>query len=86
MSMDLDRGSRPEGLRAKHFGQSIMVGEYVLSLEDLLRLAHYGLIASELKGDDDPRHAFIRMVQSMEVVDGPDGTKCLQERVPFRPA
>jgi len=70
MSLILDRGTAPGGLRAiaPHAG-CVFVGEYMLSLEDFLQLAEYVLTNTDLK-EGDPRLAFVARAELAQVVEG----------------
>ncbi len=67
MSLRLVQGTRPEDLRIE-FGQmsddTVMLGDYEISLKDFLLAAHYVLTNSDL-AMYDPRIQFVECVQRM---------------------
>lgn len=70
MSLVLDRGTKPDGLQAKTFGvddEVVFLGDYKITMEDFLVLAHYVLTNSNLT-EDDPRLQFVESVRGMAVV------------------
>ena len=72
MSLRLNRGTNPDGLTAKTMGvgdEVVFLGDYQISMEDFLILAHYVLTNSNLT-KDDPRLQFVESVRNMEVVEG----------------
>ncbi len=72
MSLILDRGTKPNGLCAKTIGvgdEVVFLGDYEITMEDFLVLAHYVLTNSNLK-EDDPRLQFVESVRGMKVVKG----------------
>ncbi|HEY4515475.1 MAG TPA: hypothetical protein VJJ22_04985 [Candidatus Paceibacterota bacterium] len=76
MSLDLNMGTKPDGLRVKTLGYGgpgvgdvIIIGDYELSLLDFLVTAHYVLTNTDLE-QDDPRRQFVRCVSAMNEVHG----------------
>jgi len=72
MSLRLVQGTMPEDLHIR-FGQmpddTVMLGDYEISLKDFLLAAHYVLTNSDLK-PYDPRIQFVECVQRMLRVSG----------------
>lgn len=73
MSRILNRGTKPEGLTVKAVGfkgvDFVALGDYEISLEDLLLTVHYVLTGTDLR-DKDPRLQFVKSVMAMRTVDG----------------
>jgi hypothetical protein len=76
MSLLLEKGTKPHGLSAKTMGgqtmgaQTLILGEYEISMFDFLCLAHYVITNTNLEGESDPRLQFIESMKAMEAVDG----------------
>jgi hypothetical protein len=86
MSLSLDRGTKPVGLRIKTYGLGpleklgqkvdvVYLGDYEISLKDFLFAADYVLTNTDLR-PNDPRLTFVEHVQSMKVVEtfNPNGS------------
>jgi len=73
MSLVLERGTKPAGLRIKTLGlllgDPVWIGDYEISMEDFLFAAHYVLTNTNLR-PNDPRLQFVKSVQAMKVVPG----------------
>ena len=69
MSLTLDCGTNPPGLRTKTFNDFVQIGEYNLSLHDFLILAEYVLTNTDL-AENDPRLPFIAKVSEFSIVKG----------------
>ncbi|KKP90651.1 MAG: hypothetical protein UR94_C0026G0008 [Parcubacteria group bacterium GW2011_GWA2_36_10] len=76
MSLSLNQGTSPDGLRAKthgfknEHGQNVLtLGEYEITFEDFLALAHYVLTNTNLEPDDIRLH-FVECVRSAQVTEG----------------
>lgn len=85
MSLHLNMGTEPDGLRVKTrgFGKDIVfIGEYEVSIEDFFVLAHYVLTNTNLR-EDDPRLRFVESVKAMIVFEGFNrGGKRLSTAIP----
>ena len=81
MSLTLDQGTKPVGLSVMTLGSdTILLGDYEISLKDFLCVAKYVLTNTDLE-PDDPRLQFVKRVQSMEEVNGYNpGGKRLKSR------
>lgn len=90
MSLILNMGTKPYGLRVKTFGfgsrlNTVYLGDYEISLEDFLVAAEYVLTNTDLE-PNDPRLQFVERVKSMEEVDGYNpGRKRLEVQEPTVP-
>lgn len=86
MSLSLDRGTKPAGLKIKTHGPGplsetdqkidvVYLGDYEISLKDFLFAADYVLTNADLM-PNDPRLVFVKHVQSMRVVErfNPNGS------------
>lgn len=76
MSLKLDSGSKPKGLFIKTFGfdDTILLGDYKISMLDFLLAAKYVLTNTDLEPNDH-RLKFIEVVKKMKLVDGWDPEK-----------
>ena len=73
MSLSLRLGTLPKGLEVRSTGiepyQRVFVGDYEISMADILVVAHYALTNTDLK-PHDLRLQFVKCVQAMKVIDG----------------
>lgn len=69
MSLLLENGTNPHGFVVKSmgemFGNSVLIGQYKLSMDDFCAVAYYVLTNTDLCGDDDPRVRFIADVKNL---------------------
>ena len=77
MSLTLDLGTVPKGLRCKTHGlvpislsDKVDIGDYELTIEDFCMLVHYVMTNTDLLGPDDPRISLVKMFRKARVVDG----------------
>lgn len=73
MSLSLNQGTKPEGLEVKSRSitdDTIVIGDYEISMRDFLAAAYYALTNTNLKSAEDPRLQFVKCVASMMVVEG----------------
>jgi|SRR3989339_1157665 hypothetical protein len=70
MSLLLNCGTVPADLRIKTFDhQTVLIGEYSLTMEDFLQMCYYVLTNTDLAKDDMRLH-FLKCVQAMKKVPG----------------
>lgn len=72
MSLILNRGTQPKGLKAKTIpvGEAVVfLGDYHITMKDFLELAYYVLTNTNL-ADGDPRLQFVESVRCMKLVKG----------------
>lgn len=50
-------------------GREVRIGDKWMSLEDLLSIAHYALIITDL-APDDPRRQFVKSIKEMREIPG----------------
>jgi hypothetical protein len=76
MSLKLDGGTKPKGLFIKTSGlnDTIILGDYRISMLDFLLAARYVLTNTDLE-PNDPRLKFIEVIKKMRVVEGWDSAK-----------
>lgn len=75
MSLFLDLGTKPAGLKVKTEGtirsmvNTVFLGDYKISLEDFLVAAAYVLTNTDLEPNDS-RLQFVQYVRSMRIIEG----------------
>jgi hypothetical protein len=62
----------------------VRVGQYHMSLEDFLELAHYVLVITDLT-EDDPRRQFVEAVRQMREIPGYNGSHAKRLMTPLEP-
>ncbi len=96
MSIILDQGTRPEGTAVKAYPSGMMlsdqacivVGDITMTMADFVAVMAYGLICTDLEGENDPRIEFVEKVRRAEVVAGhgarnqPPNQSCRRYKLP----
>lgn len=70
MSLELALGTQPEKLTAKATEAKIYLGDYILSMTDLLCLTEYALTNSHLVDPVDVRLHFLERIATLKSVPG----------------
>lgn len=91
MSLLLGQGTVPHHLSTKIYnsdataalikasygsGGYVSVGDYVLTMKDLLALTVYALTNTNLEGEEDPRVDFVKAIRFASLVDGHPRIEC----------